>query len=96
MNIAPISSGMTLPAAAAVTSARGDFSFGDVVEQILASQTKANAVADQAIEALATGQADNLHSVSLAVAEADLQFRLILEMRNRIAEAYQEIMRMQV
>jgi flagellar hook-basal body complex protein FliE len=32
----------------------------------------------------------------LAVAQADLSFRLILELRNRLSEAYQEIMRMQV
>ena len=96
MTIAPITSGMALPASEAVAGARSDQSFGSFVEQILDSQTKANAAADKAIESLATGQADNLHSVSLAVAEADLQFRLILEMRNRITEAYQEIMRMQV
>jgi flagellar hook-basal body complex protein FliE len=32
----------------------------------------------------------------LAVSQADLSFRMILEIRNRLTEAYQEIMRMQV
>ena len=42
------------------------------------------------------GQTDNLHSVMLAVAKADLSFRTILEVRNRLTDAFQEIMRMQV
>jgi flagellar hook-basal body complex protein FliE len=32
----------------------------------------------------------------LAVAQADLSFRLILELRNRLADAFQEVTRMQV
>lgn len=96
MNIAPITSGIAAPVGEAVAGPRGGQAFGAFLDQIVAGQTKAHAAADQAIESLATGQADNMHSVSLAVAEADLQFRLILEMRNRISDAYQEIMRMQV
>ena len=52
--------------------------------------------ADQSINQLATGKSDDLQDVVLSMAKADLSFRFILEMRNQLMEAYQEIMRMQV
>ena len=42
------------------------------------------------------GQTDNLHGVMLAVANADLSFRLFLEIRNKLTEALQQIMQMQI
>jgi flagellar hook-basal body complex protein FliE len=71
-------------------------SFQQILGQVLGPVADTNAKADQAIQALATGQADDLHTVSLAVAQADLAFRMLLELRNRLTEAYQEVMRMQV
>ena len=44
----------------------------------------------------ALGRTDALHEVMLQVAQADLSFRFILEIRNRLTEAYQEIMKMQI
>ena len=45
---------------------------------------------------LATGKMDNLHQVVAALSEADLSFRLMMQVRNKLVEAYKEIMRMQV
>lgn len=52
--------------------------------------------ADQAVEKLATNQGGSLHNVVVAAAKADLSFRLFLELRNKLVESYQELMRMQV
>ena len=54
------------------------------------------ATADHAILDLATGKTENIHEVMLAVTKADLTFRTVLQIRNRLTEAYQEIMRMAV
>lgn len=70
--------------------------FGKVLQGVLGENAQATAAADDAVQALATGQAQDLHTVSLAVARADLSFRLVLDLRNRLTEAYQEVMRMQV
>lgn len=73
---------------------------GDGFSQML--RDKVAAVNDQqvdagnAIEGLVTGQTDDVHDVVLSVAKADLSFRLLLEIRNRLMDNYQEIMRMQV
>jgi flagellar hook-basal body complex protein FliE len=63
---------------------------------LLAGASAEGAKASQAVRDLALGRTDNLHSVALAVARADLSFRMVLEMRNRLSDAYQEIMRMSV
>lgn len=70
--------------------------FSQVLNGILASQGQANGAAEAAIRDLATGQAQDLHQVSLAVAQADMSFRMVLELRNRLADAFQEVSRMQV
>ncbi|MBA2224843.1 MAG: flagellar hook-basal body complex protein FliE [Thermogemmata sp.] len=70
--------------------------FGLLLQGVLGQHQKAHQAADAAVRDLATGQAQDLHTVALAVAQADLSFRLILELRNRLSEAYQEVMRMQV
>jgi flagellar hook-basal body complex protein FliE len=70
--------------------------FASVLSHLLAESQQANAAATSAIEDLATGKAQDLHSVTLAVAQADVSFRMILELRNRLSDALQEITRMQV
>jgi flagellar hook-basal body complex protein FliE len=70
--------------------------FAGVLSHFLAENQQANAAATSAIEDLATGKAQDIHTVTLAVAQADVSFRTILEMRNRLSDALQEITRMQV
>lgn len=48
------------------------------------------------IQKLAAGSSQNLHEVMIHMEEARLSFQLLAQVRNRIMEAYQEIMRMQV
>jgi flagellar hook-basal body complex protein FliE len=74
----------------------GKASFVDVVGKLLGNANTEQLQADQAIREMAMGQTDNLHDVMLAVAKADLAFRTVLEVRNRLTDAYQEVMRMQV
>jgi len=74
----------------------GSAAFGQLVQDLLAGEATANRAADNAVQAMAAGKAESLHAVTLAVAQADLQFRLVLELRNRLTEAYQEVTRMQV
>jgi flagellar hook-basal body complex protein FliE len=80
-------------ATADTTPANG---FAAILNNMLATNQQANTAADVAIHDLATGEAQDLHTVSLAVAQADMSFRLILELRNRLSDALQEITRMQV
>ena len=70
--------------------------FKKVFDRYLSEVNSLQEQADVAVRDLATGKTDNLHDVVVAVNEADLSFRLMMQMRNRLVEAYREIMRMQV
>jgi flagellar hook-basal body complex protein FliE len=70
--------------------------FEQVISGVLDSVKSQQAQADQSVNNLVTGKAENLHDVMLSVSKADLNFRMVVEIRNRLTDAYQEIMRMQV
>ncbi len=99
MNINALASG--LPSSAERPAPTGDSSasdggFGRILGQLLDNVAAPARAAEQAVNDLAVGKTDNLHGVLLAVAQADLAFRIALEIRNKLTEAYQEIQRMQV
>jgi len=48
------------------------------------------------VEALATGKTNDISGVMLSVKKANLAFMSLLQIRNQMMEAYQEIMRMRV
>lgn len=46
--------------------------------------------------AVLSGESNNLHQTMIASQEASVSFTLMLEMRNKVMEAYQELMRLQL
>ena len=48
------------------------------------------------LQHLATGNVDNLHQIMIRMEETRLSFQLMLQVRNRLLESYQDVMRMQV
>jgi flagellar hook-basal body complex protein FliE len=52
---------------------------------------------DQAtIQSLAAGKSDDLHRVIMDLESTKLKFDLALQVRNKVLDAYQELMRMQI
>ena len=70
--------------------------FGRMVEDFLSEVDELQKKADFAAEKLVTGEADSVHQVMLAVGKASLALSLAVEVRNKVLEAYREIMRMQM
>lgn len=64
----------------------------DSIEKVNAIQTEA----DQAIQGLATGQVSDIHDTMIAIEKANLSFNMMVQVRNKIVAAYEEIMRTQV
>lgn len=81
-------------ASAATPAAAPGFAswFTEQVGQVNATLVQA----DQEVQALAAGEAGSLHEVMIHLEEAKLSFQLLAQVRNRMLEAYQEVMRMQV
>jgi flagellar hook-basal body complex protein FliE len=52
--------------------------------------------AGAAVERFLSGEAEELHTVALATQRAELAFEMFLQVRNKVVQAYQEIMRMQM
>ncbi len=52
--------------------------------------------ASQAVNGLLSGQNVSLHQTMIAMEEASISFQLMVEVRNKMLESYQELMRMQI
>ena len=48
------------------------------------------------MDALATGQSQNIHQAMIAMQQADISFQLMMAIRNKLVSAYEEIQRMQI
>jgi flagellar hook-basal body complex protein FliE len=83
-------------APAKVPAQEGGKGFMAFLEQAVGEVNRTQIESDRAIEQLQSGQAKNLHEVMIAMEEADISLRLMVQMRNKLVESYQEIMRMQV
>lgn len=86
---------ITLTPAKAPTPDSGK-GFMAMLEQAVGEVNRAQLESDRAIEQLQSGQGKDLHEVMIAMEEADISLRLMVQMRNKMVESYQEIMRMQV
>ncbi len=73
-----------------------DGGFDDVLKKYLEEVDRMQHEADGLVTDLATGKLESPHQLVIALAEAEMSFRLMMEMRNKLVAAYQEIMRMQV
>ncbi len=70
--------------------------FEDVLKQFVHDVNDMQYMAKESIEKLASGEITDVHQVMVAVEKAGISFDLMMEIRNKMLEAYQEIMRMQV
>jgi flagellar hook-basal body complex protein FliE len=71
-------------------------SFGDLVTGGLQKVSEQLNASQADLQGLATGNVENLHQVMLRLEESRMSFQLMLQVRNRLLESYQELMRMQL
>ncbi|MBZ5610092.1 MAG: flagellar hook-basal body complex protein FliE [Acidobacteriia bacterium] len=70
--------------------------FQSVLESVVNGVEQSQAKSQQAVDSFLTGGNDDLHSVALASQRSQLEFDLFLQVRNKVVQAYQEVMRMQL
>jgi flagellar hook-basal body complex protein FliE len=74
----------------------GEAGFQEMLKGALNSVNDAQFEADEAVKQVLSGKSANIHETMIALQKADVSLKLMLEVRNKILEAYQEVMRTQM
>ena len=69
--------------------------FRDTLASAVDRVDGAQKAADAQVESFVAGETDNVHEVMIALNQAELHFQLLTEVRNKLLDGYQELMRMQ-
>ncbi len=85
----------TSPAPGAASPA-GSASFSNVLGGFVQEVSDKQAAASDAVTGLLSGKNVSLHQTMISMEEASVSFQLMVEVRNRLLDSYQELMRMQV
>ncbi|MGE3269630.1 MAG: flagellar hook-basal body complex protein FliE [Chloroflexota bacterium] len=98
LNLPSIKPEVDVPAVAPTEGGAGTAleGFGQALNTAIQGLSNSQNAADDASVALAAGEPVDLHEVMLARETASLHFQLAVQVRNKLIEAYQETMRMQV
>lgn len=90
-------SGAAIPETTSVNSGdlTGGASFSDVLESAVGAVNKTNDSAAAQVANLLQGHGGDMNSVMIAVEKADVSFQLMMQVRNKIVSAYQDIEKMQ-
>lgn len=70
--------------------------FGETMTNALDRVDQAQKASEAQVEAFIAGETENTHEVVIAMNQAELHFQLLTEVRNKLLDGYQELMRMQV
>ncbi len=92
--------GSSIPIATTPIKAPGETSqpgaFAKTLENAIGAVEGLRNNAQQSVQSFLSGEGEELHSAILATQKADLAFELLLQVRNKVVSAYQEVMRMQM
>ena len=82
------------PSAGSGPAAEG--SFQEALTDAIANVEEYRKTAETGVQQFLTGQREDLHNVALETQRAEMAFELFLQTRNKVVQAYQEVMRTQV
>ncbi|MBY0504934.1 MAG: flagellar hook-basal body complex protein FliE [Bryobacteraceae bacterium] len=70
--------------------------FGGILKQAIQQVTGAAQQADESLNSFLRGESEEVHKVALDAQRAEISMEMFLQMRNKVVQAYQEVMRMQL
>jgi len=70
--------------------------FGQMLQDAISAVNEVQKQSDVEVQKLMAGESQDLHETLIAVQKADLSFQMMMQVRNKILQAYSEIMRMPV
>lgn len=99
VTILPVNSKLQVPEIRpprAQEEGKGGTAFGDMLKEAISTVNDLQKQSDQEIQKIMSGESQDLHTTVIAMQKADLSFQMMMQVRNKIVQAYQEIMRMPV
>lgn len=75
---------------------RDENGFRDLINKSMQEVNQLQSNADEKVQELFTGGGANLHQTMIELEKADVSFRLLMQVRNKIISAYEQIMRMSI
>ncbi|MEW6535853.1 MAG: flagellar hook-basal body complex protein FliE [Candidatus Auribacterota bacterium] len=76
-----------------VAPGQNEKSFSSVLTNVISDVSKLQNSAEQSVQKLATGEVKDVHQVMIAMGEADVAFKMMMEIRNKLIGAYKEIIK---
>lgn len=93
--VTPMPGSVEMPAGISAPQPAGE-SFGTMLGKLISEVSAKQGAAADAVGRLHAGGEVSLHQAVIAMEEANVSFQLMVEVRNKLLEAYQELMRLQV
>ncbi len=94
--IGSVGSAGSLPPVGAPASAARTGDFLKLFENAINNVEDLRVGAEQSARRFLNGESEELHQTALATQRAEVAFDLFLQVRNKVVQAYQEVMRMQL
>lgn len=94
--LSSINTGIQVQSTGAVRQTQEKVSFKDMLMNALSDVSSMEKESDAITEDFITGKTDNIHSVLIAAEKASIALDMVIEVRNKVLDAYNEIMRMQI
>ena len=73
-----------------------DNSFGDMLTNAIQNVDESMKASEQSVQNYISGKTDNIHEVMISMQQSQLSFQMMVEIRNKLVDTYQELSRMQI
>ena len=93
--VSPLTSGPLTAFPTGTDASESDSGFGDVLKNAISQVSNLEGSAGQQVNTLLSGGNADMSKVMISVEKADVAFQLMMQVRNKIVSAYQDIEKMQ-
>ncbi|WP_437187015.1 flagellar hook-basal body complex protein FliE [Planctomicrobium sp. SH668] len=92
----PIAPAGYSPGVGAAPQSKSGVPFNQLMMEVLQEVDQPQQTATNDMNKLLKGEVNNIHEVAINAAKADIAFRMVMEVRDKLISAYQDVMRMQI
>jgi len=99
INIGPLDPNLQVPeiqSSQTLAEDKSSTGFGEILKDAISTANELQKQSDQEIQKFMAGESQDLHTAVIAMQKADLSFQMMMQVRNKIVQAYQQIMNMQM